>query len=172
MARGVRRRRPPLLERFAALGRTDARLAARREVAAMLRCLGGNSPYLSDLALRESAALARFVAEGPDVTVAATMMALAQVKPGARRDRVAAELRQAKRQIALVCALADIGGQWQLEQVTGALSALAEATLSLAVAHLLRAAHDAGELVLPDPGNWGPVEGSPSSAWGNWARGN
>ena len=62
-------------------------------------------------------------------------------------------MRQAKRQVGLVCALADIGRQWSLEQVTGALSALAEATLGLAVAHLLRTAHDAGELALPDPDN-------------------
>jgi glutamate-ammonia-ligase adenylyltransferase len=142
-----------LLERFTALGRTEARLVARADVAAMLGCLGGNSPYLSDLALRESATLTRFLADGPDATVTAAMTALAQVKPAARRDRIAAALRQAKRQIALVCALADIGGRWNLEQVTGALSALAEATLGLAVAHLLRAAHDAGELGLPDPEN-------------------
>jgi glutamate-ammonia-ligase adenylyltransferase len=145
-----------LLERFASLGRGEARLAARAEVAAMLCCLGGNSPYLSDLALRESGALARFIAEGPDATVTTTMTALAQVKPAARRDRVAAAMRQAKRQVALICALADISGQWTLEQVTGALSALADATLDLAVAHLLRAAHDAGDLVLPDPEN--PVD--------------
>ena len=62
-------------------------------------------------------------------------------------------MRQAKRQVALVCALADIGGLWKLEQVTEALTALAETTLSLAMAHLLRHAHDAGELILPDPEN-------------------
>ena len=140
-----------LLERFTALGRAEARVAARPGVAAMLRCLGGNSPYLSDLALREAVTVTRFLAEGPDATVAAAMTTLAQVKSASRRDRVAAALRQAKRQVALVCALADIGGQWQLEQVTGALSALAEGTLSLAVAHLLRTAHDAGDLALPDP---------------------
>src|SRR5580698_8758422 len=74
-----------LLERFSALGRTEARLAARAEVAAMLHCLGGNSPFLSDLALREAGALARFLAMGPDATVTAAMTALAQVKPAARR---------------------------------------------------------------------------------------
>jgi len=142
-----------LLERFAALGRAESRLATRTDVASMLRCLGGNSPYLSDLALREAGAVARFLAGGPDRTVTAAMATLAQVKPGARRDRVAAAMRQAKRQVALVCALADISGQWTLEQVTGALSALAEATLGLALAHLLRAAHDAGDLVLSDPEN-------------------
>jgi glutamate-ammonia-ligase adenylyltransferase len=142
-----------LLERFAASGRTESRLAAGGDAAAMLRCLGGNSPFLSDLALREPGVVARFLAVGPDATVAAAMTALAQVKPGARRDKVAAAMRQAKRQVALVCALADIGGRWTLEQVTGALSALAEATLALAVAHLLRTAHDGGELALPDPEN-------------------
>ena len=142
-----------LLERFAALGRAEARLAARADVAAMLRCLGGNSPFLSDLALREAEALARFLTDGPDATMTAAMAALARVKPVERRDKVAAALRQAKRQVALVCALADIGGQWTLEQVTGALSALADATLGLAIAHLLRTAHDAGELALPDPDN-------------------
>ncbi len=142
-----------LLERFVALGRTEARFAARAANAAMLRCLGGNSPFLSDLALRESATVIRFVTNGPDNTVEDAMTALAQVKPAARREAVAAALRQAKRQVALTCALADIGGQWKLEQVTGALSALAEATLVLAVAHLLRTAHGAGELALPDPGD-------------------
>jgi glutamate-ammonia-ligase adenylyltransferase len=140
-----------LLERFAALGRSEARFAARPAASDMLRCLGGDSPFLSDLALREAPTLTRFVTEGPDAAVRTTMAALAQVKPSARRDRIAAALRQSKRQVALVCALADIGGQWALEQVTGALSALAEATLTLSISHLLRSAHDAGDLKLPHP---------------------
>ena len=57
--------------------------------------------------------------------------------------------------VALATAVADLGGIWQLEQVTAALSDLAEAALTLAAAHLLRAAHDAGELLLPDPDNPG-----------------
>ena len=43
-----------LTERFAELGRTEARLAAQPAVAAMLRSLGGNSPFLADLAVREA----------------------------------------------------------------------------------------------------------------------
>ena len=60
-------------------------------------------------------------------------------------------MRRAKRIVALATAIADIGGIWPLERVTATLSDLAEATLSLAMAHLLRTAHDAGELRLPDP---------------------
>ena len=153
-----------LLDRFANLGRAEARLAARPSARAMLRCIGGNSPYLSDLALREPAAVTRFLSGGPDPVVDAAMEALASVRPGARREKVAAALRQAKRVVALVCALADIGGLWRLEKITAALSALAEATLSLAVAHLLRAAHDSGALCLPDPEN--PAAGGGVTALG------
>ena len=133
-----------LIERFAALGPAEARLAARPAVAAVLRALGGNSPYLSDLALREPAALRSVLTLGPEPVVDAAMAALAAIDPAAPRAQVAAALRHAKRVVALAVALADVGGIWPLARVTGALSELAQATLSLAVAHLLRAAHDGG----------------------------
>eukprot|EP01035_Chromulina_nebulosa_P031572 gene31571-42099_t len=53
--------------------------------------------------------------------------------------------------VALAVAIADIGGVWSLDQVTAALSDLAEQTLALCTAHLLRAGHDSGELRLPFP---------------------
>lgn len=140
-----------LVERFAELGRAETRLAARPAVTALLRSLGGNSPYLADLAVRESATLRALIATGPDAVVVAALNELAAVLPQTRRERVAAALRRAKRVIALTTAIADIGGIWALERITATLSDLAEATLSLAMAHLLRAAHDAGELRLPDP---------------------
>ncbi|HET7883556.1 MAG TPA: bifunctional [glutamine synthetase] adenylyltransferase/[glutamine synthetase]-adenylyl-L-tyrosine phosphorylase [Acetobacteraceae bacterium] len=140
-----------LAERFAAIGRAEARLAAVPEFAGLLAAVGGNSPFLADLAVREAASLRTLAASGPDAVVAATMDELSRVTPDTRRDRVAAAMRRAKRIVALVTAVADIGGIWTLERITGALSDLAEATLSLAMAHLLRAAHEAGELRLPDP---------------------
>jgi glutamate-ammonia-ligase adenylyltransferase len=118
---------------------------------ALLRCLGGNSPYLSDLALRESAAMIALAADGPDAVVASAMATLAKTPPSAPHDKIAAALRRAKRIVALVAAVADIGGLWKLEQVTAALSDLAEATVSLAVAHLLRAAHESREVSLRHP---------------------
>ncbi len=140
-----------LAERFAEVGRAEARLATQPEVAALLRSLGGNSPFLADLAVREAASLRALVATGPDPVVAKAMHDLAAIAPSMRRDRVAAAMRRAKRIVALATAIADIGGIWPLERVTATLSDLAEATLSLAMAHLLRAAHDAGELRLPNP---------------------
>jgi [glutamine synthetase] adenylyltransferase / [glutamine synthetase]-adenylyl-L-tyrosine phosphorylase len=140
-----------LVERFAELGRAEERLAARAPVAALLRSLGGNSPYLADLAVREQVRFRAIAAHGPDEVVTATLKELAAIAPQSRRDRVAAALRRAKRVVALATAIADICGIWPLERVTAILSDLAEATLGLAMAHLLRAAHDAGELRLPDP---------------------
>src|SRR5690348_12252645 len=122
-----------LIERFAALGRAEARLVAHRDVMAMLRALGGNSDYLADLALREVSSLRTVIASGPDAVVAAALAELAAVQPQARRDRVAAALRRVKRIVALVTAIADIGGIWSLERVTATLSDLAESTLALAM---------------------------------------
>lgn len=124
----------------------------------LLRCLGGNAPYLAELALREAATMHAVAGRGPDPVLTEAMATLAQVSPAASRERVAAALRQAKRVVALLCAVADIAGLWPLEQVTRALSDLADATLGLTVAHLLRTAHDAGELALPQPDD--PARGS------------
>ena len=129
----------------------------------MLRCLGGNSPFLADLAMREPATIRAIIANGPDAVAQAAFQDLADIAPTLKRERLAAALRRAKRIIALATAIADIGGIWPLERVTATLTDLAETALSLAVAHLLRAAHDAGELRLPDPcesGTWRRVHGA------------
>lgn len=140
-----------LIDRFAGAGRTEARLARVPAVKAMLAGLGGNSDYLADLAVRESATLCTLVAAGPDFTVTSALAELNAVPPHVKRDRVAAALRRAKRVVALTTAVADIGNIWPLSRVTAALSHLAEATLTLSAAHLLRTAHDTGELRLADP---------------------
>ncbi|HUZ65299.1 MAG TPA: bifunctional [glutamine synthetase] adenylyltransferase/[glutamine synthetase]-adenylyl-L-tyrosine phosphorylase [Acetobacteraceae bacterium] len=147
-----------LVARFAELGAAESRLAARPAALALLGALGGNSPYLSDLALREPAGLRQIVTAGPDAVVNGALARLRAMPPATPRPRLAAALRAAKRQVALAVAVADLAGIWRLPRITDALSDLAEATLSLAAAHLLRAAHDSGELRLPDPAN--PAHGS------------
>jgi len=138
-----------LIERFAEIGAAEARLTRQPGFAAMLAAIGGNSPFLSDLAVREAASLRRLARTGPGDVVAAALRDIAACPLTALRPRLAATLRQAKRQVALATALADIGGLWTLEQVTGALSDLAQAALGAAVAHLLRAAESQGVLRLP-----------------------
>jgi len=145
-----------LLAEFAALGPHEARLAARAAPRAMLACLGGNSPYLAGLALRDPGCVRRLVRLGPDAVRHRAMTTLARVAPTAERPAVAAAVRAAKRHVALTTALADLGGLWTLEQVTAALSDLADATLRLAVSHLLHAARADGlrlpRRAAPQPG--------------------
>jgi [glutamine synthetase] adenylyltransferase / [glutamine synthetase]-adenylyl-L-tyrosine phosphorylase len=152
-----RRRTPPLpydreaaerlAARFAELSEDARRFAAGAEGAALLAAIGGNSPFLSDLAVREPATLLDAVAgRGPDAALADALGGLRRLDPGAGRDVVGAALRVAKRRVALIAAAADIAGRWPLDRVTGALSAMAEAAVGLACAHLLGAAIGRGEL--------------------------
>jgi glutamate-ammonia-ligase adenylyltransferase len=66
-------------------------------------------------------------------------------------------LRQAKQETALLIALADIGGVWDVVAVTAALTRFADTAVSCALAFLLRAQIDAGKLIgldraAPEPG--------------------
>jgi glutamate-ammonia-ligase adenylyltransferase len=120
-------------------------------IEALLDCLGGNSPYLAELALREPKALCAILAQGPDAVCDLALGRLARAQPAQGRAETAAELRLAKRHVALATAIADIGGAWTLEEVTSTLSDLAEGALRLATAHLLHTTHAKGDLRLPHP---------------------
>ena len=135
-----------LADRFAALGPDYAVFAAQHGAA--LAALGGNSPFLSDLTLREPAALTGALAD-PGRTFDGVLSQLQATPPAAARATIAAALRRAKRQAALIIAVADLSGAWPLHRITGALTILAEATLRLALQHLLLAAHAAHEITLP-----------------------
>ncbi len=114
---------------------------------ALLEAVFGGSPYLTELALKTPATVRRFLSDGPDAAVAAELAALrADTAAEADTTRLMQAFRLAKRRIALLIALADIGGLWPLEQVTGTLSELAETTLDLATAHLLSRAAARGLL--------------------------
>jgi [glutamine synthetase] adenylyltransferase / [glutamine synthetase]-adenylyl-L-tyrosine phosphorylase len=137
-----------LIERYQAIGESE--LLGQVGVRSLLLCLGGNSPYLAELALREPRSIRRLMTDGPRAAFADSLLGLSQISPAAQRQDIAAALRQAKRMAALITAIADIGDIWPLEAVTGALSELAEATLRLAIRHLFLAAHEAGEIRLQD----------------------
>ncbi len=140
-----------LVDRVRELGVAGDALLANEDCQAMLRSLGGNSPYLADLAIREFAGLQRLVADGPDAVVADALDHLRAVPPSSERPAVSGALRQAKRIVALATGVADVGKLWPLETVTGALSDLAEAALRLSLSYLLLRAHEAGKVRLPDP---------------------
>ena len=133
---GRRRRREPTRVRDLLLGVAD------------------HSPYLWTLVTEDPARLARLLAAPPGESLDALIAALA-----ARRDDDEAELmrllRLAKREAALLIALADIGGVWDVIAATEALTRFADAALGAALAFLLRQNARAGRLALdpdaPDP---------------------
>jgi glutamate-ammonia-ligase adenylyltransferase len=131
--------------------KTAKALAKHKVGARLLECLFGNSPFLGQVALDERAFFVDFARAGPDAAFETTLALLRRQDPAAEADAVMRTLRIAKRRAALAIALADIGGLWSLERVTGALSTLADAAVGLAVGHLLRVGHEAGHLGLPDP---------------------
>ncbi|SEF69678.1 bifunctional [glutamine synthetase] adenylyltransferase/[glutamine synthetase]-adenylyl-L-tyrosine phosphorylase [Bosea lathyri] len=61
------------------------------------------------------------------------------------------ELRRFRRAMALLIALADIGGVWDVETVTSALTATADMAVKLATDHVLRQAAELGRIRLADP---------------------
>jgi glutamate-ammonia-ligase adenylyltransferase len=126
--------------------------------AALLCAMLGSSAHLADLARREPATLATALTHGFDPALAQVMAALAAEPPDQPREKLASQLRTAKRQAALVIAAADIARAWDVPRVCAAIAALAEAALHQAARHLLLAAHEAGRLRLPDPAD--PARGS------------
>ncbi len=117
----------------------------------LISAIGGNSPFLATLMLREPDFVAEMIRDGIDAALAARLVTL-DTDLGQETDaaKVSSRLRRAKRQVALAVAIADIAGLWPLDRVTGALSAFAEQAVALAVRHLLRKAANAGTLTLAD----------------------
>ena len=69
-----------------------------------------------------------------------------------------ATLRRGRQEAALIAALADLGGVWDVVQVTAALTAFAEAAVGAAVRFILAETAAAGRITLRDPD--APEEGS------------
>ncbi|MBX6320660.1 MAG: bifunctional [glutamine synthetase] adenylyltransferase/[glutamine synthetase]-adenylyl-L-tyrosine phosphorylase [Rhodospirillaceae bacterium] len=126
---------------------------------ALLAGVCGNSPFLTHCLVEEIGIAQSFLEQGPDPVLEELLAGLRrQGAAEAEHGRLMALLRRARRRAALVVALADIAGLWRLEDVTAALSRLAETALQLAVGFLLRRAAAAGEIELADPDD--PERGS------------
>lgn len=115
-------------------------------LADLIRGTAGSSPYLSGLIGHEAAWLATTLAQPR----AADLDMVAQETAGFQDlspEALGPALRRAKRRVALWTALCDLGGVWQLEQVTGALTDLADRATDLALrAHV---AHEIARGKLP-----------------------
>ena len=123
-------RSPIAFDREAAadMGRAFADLPP--EVAGLLAATAGCSPYLKGLMGREGAWLRGALAGAPEAAMAEVLAAPVGVE-GA--EALGEALRLAKRRAALLTALCDLGGVWSLEEVTGALTRLADLSVDLGI---------------------------------------
>ena len=108
-------------------------LAALPDLAPELRPLvagaAGSSPYLGRLISAEADWIAPCLAGAPEPAMAAL---IAQAEAAEGRE-IGATLRALKRRAALLVALCDLGGVWDLAEVTGALTRFAEAATAAAL---------------------------------------
>ncbi|MGP3696296.1 [protein-PII] uridylyltransferase family protein [Rhodobacter sp. NSM] len=102
-------------------------------LAGLLSGAAGCSPYLRGLMLREADWLRPALAVSPEAALEAILSPLDELPLAALGDG----LRIAKRRTALLTALADLGGVWPLETVTGALTRLADRATDLAMKRLV-----------------------------------
>ena len=99
------------------------------ELGHLLSATAACSPFLRDLMLREGDWLRQALTAVPETAFDALLADLAAAPPETLGDA----LRLAKRRAALFTALCDLGGVWPLEQVTGALTRLADMAVDLSV---------------------------------------
>jgi glutamate-ammonia-ligase adenylyltransferase len=119
----------------------------------------GASPYLAGLARRRPQALLHTLQRDPDTRLAGI---LADAEAAGREpdgDEARKILRELKADLHLLTALADLGGVWDLDAVTGALTRFADAALHSAVALVARDEIARGRLVAVPDGPAGPIPG-------------
>jgi glutamate-ammonia-ligase adenylyltransferase len=117
----------------------------------LLEAIFSNSGFLTTCVLNDLAFFSNLLRDGPESCFTELLEGLAS-GPGKStdHDRVARELRQAKRRAALTIGLADISGRWELRRVYEALSDFADTALDAAIGHLLLRAAERGDLELDD----------------------
>ncbi len=123
------------------LGTYAGQGAARELIAAA----ASNSPFLARALVQESEYIPQLLASGPSASFDGIIAHVAR-EPAETRGEMLALLRQAKRRAAILIALADLGGIWSLDEVTAALTRLADATLTRALRFALREAEKRGRL--------------------------
>ena len=89
----------------------------------------GSSPFLESCLLKEPAWSAELLSVGPEVAFSELLSVIRDLDDRALEQG----LRQAKRRLALLTALADLSGVWTLDEVTGALTLFADTATDVAL---------------------------------------
>ena len=136
------------------------------EVMDLMAATAGCSPYLRGLMLRESDWL-REAVDDPEAALEAVLSAADSLAA----DALPLALREAKRRVALLAALCDLGGAWPLEQVTGALTRLADKAVHLSLTTLVAEEIRRGKLPGATPDDAATAGGMVALAMGKMGAG-
>lgn len=129
-----------------------ALLAEHINLAEFLANVFDGSPFLFDLARRDPSRLVRLLSQDPAHSFAGLIESLKPYSSGEHEEaELMQALRLARQEQALLIALADLGGCWDLTAVTEGLSHFAEAATQTVLEALLRRAAAEGRLALADP---------------------
>ncbi len=109
-------------------GRTAACCIDIKDAEALIMGAAGSAPYLARLIEAEADWLRPAFFQGPQDVMTELLVKLEE-----ECSDLSGHLRKIKRRAALWIALMDLGGVWSLEEVTGALTRLADAALGRAV---------------------------------------
>jgi glutamate-ammonia-ligase adenylyltransferase len=144
-----------LIERLrddAAAQELQAHFAAHPGSVALVAGILAHSPFLTHIMRLDPAGLLASLQQAPEArrdALLADVMAFGRT--GAETADLMRGLRRFRQAMALLIALADIGGIWDVETVTQALTATADAAVRLATDHALRQAADLNRICLSDP---------------------
>jgi len=128
------------------------KLGASENGPELLDAIFGNSPYLSQCVLGDIPFFCLLTEQGstPALEYIYNELALA-APPHSSQNTLMKALRVAKKRIALLTAICDMGHIWPLLQITRTLSDFAGAAVDCCLSHLLLAAHTKGDLALKNP---------------------
>ena len=136
------------------------------QVMDLLAATAACSPYLRGLMLREADWL-RAAVEAPEAALESTLAAA----DGLAADALPLALREAKRRVALLAALCDLGGVWPLETVTDALTRLADKAVHLSLTTLVAEEIRRGKLPGATPDDAATAGGMVALAMGKMGAG-
>lgn len=139
-------------------GKALAKTTNAARVGGFVAAVMESSPFLRALMLAEPERLAAILSSDPDARLKAVIAATAGGWRKTTEAGLMAALRRARQEVALITALADLGGLWDVVKVTAALTEFADAAVGATVRFLLAGAAKAGEIDLPSAAK--PDEGS------------
>ena len=117
----------------------------------LLLAFADHSPFLLGLIERDPGRCVSLLLSDPDTRTEALLKDARNAWQNNDEQGLIRRLRQIKQEIALLAGLADCGGLWPLEKVTGALAGLADAAVSAALNFALHEAAQSGRFQPQDP---------------------